>query len=92
MGLIVIIKPLSTVLSSATYKSQQHLEKNSWKCRESNPGPLGAKQKCRPLCHAATLCLMGFDNENNLSGRLKRLYLMATNVSYVAHTVTFEVT
>ena len=37
MGLIDMIKPLSTVLSSAINKSQQHQEKNSWERRESNP-------------------------------------------------------
>ena len=42
MGLICIIKPKSTVLSSAINKS--HQEKNSWECQESNPGPLGAKR------------------------------------------------
>ena len=46
MGSIDIVKPLSTVLSSAGYKSQQHQEKNYWECRESNLGPLGAKQEC----------------------------------------------
>ena len=40
------IKPLSTILSSAVDKSQQHQEKNSWQCRESNPGLLGEKQVC----------------------------------------------
>ena len=30
MGLIDIIKPMSTVLSSAINKSLQHQEKNSW--------------------------------------------------------------
>ena len=44
MGQIYIIKPLSTVLSSAVNKSQQNHEKNSWECKESKPGPLGEKQ------------------------------------------------
>ena len=44
MGSIDIIKPLSTVLSSAINKSQQHQEKNSWEDQESNPGLLGEKQ------------------------------------------------
>ena len=35
MGSIHIIKTLSTVLSNAINKSQQHQEKNSWECRES---------------------------------------------------------
>ena len=46
MGLIDIVKPLSTVLSSAVNNSQQHQEKNSWECQESNPGPLDEKQVC----------------------------------------------
>ena len=46
MGLIDVIKLLSTVLSSANNKSQQHQDKNSWECRESNPGLLGEKQVC----------------------------------------------
>ena len=46
MGLIGIIKPQSTVLSSAINKSKQHLEKNYWECRESNLGLLGEKQVC----------------------------------------------
>ena len=46
MGLIDIIKPLSTVQSSAINKSQQHQEKNSWECQELNPGLLGEKQIC----------------------------------------------
>ena len=44
MGLICIIKPLSTVLSSAVNKSQQHQEKKSWERQELNPGSLGAKR------------------------------------------------
>ena len=46
MGSIDIFKPLSTVLSRAINKSQQHQDKNSRKCRESNPGLLGEKQVC----------------------------------------------
>ena len=46
MGLIDIIKPLSTVLSGAVNKSQQHQEKKSWEHRESNRGQLGKKQVC----------------------------------------------
>ena len=40
MGSIDIIKllPLSTVPSSVVTKFQQHQEKDSWECRESNPG------------------------------------------------------
>ena len=34
MGLIDIIKPLYTALSSAINKSQQHQEKNSWERQE----------------------------------------------------------
>ena len=28
-------------------------EKNFWECQDSNPGPLGAKRVCYPLCYAA---------------------------------------
>ena len=41
-----LIKPLSTVLSSAVNKSQQHQEEHSWERWESNPGLLGEKQGC----------------------------------------------
>ena len=44
MGSIDIIKPQSSVLSSAVNKSQQYQEKNSWECRKSNLGQLGAKE------------------------------------------------
>ena len=37
MGSIEIIKPLSTALSNAINKSQQHQENNSWEHQESNP-------------------------------------------------------
>ena len=46
MGLIDIIKHLSTVLSSDINKSQQHQNIKSWECRESNPGLLDEKQAC----------------------------------------------
>ena len=45
MGSIDIIKHLSTLLSCAVNKSQQHQEKNSWECWGSNPGLLGEKQE-----------------------------------------------
>ena len=48
MGLVKIIKSLSTVLSSAANKYRQQQEKNSWERQESNLGLL-------PLCYAATL-------------------------------------
>ena len=48
-----IVKPLFTVQSSNTInKFHQHQEKNSWECRESNLGMLGAKQERYPLHHA----------------------------------------
>ena len=46
MGSIDIIKALSTVLSCAVNMSQQHREKISCECRESNLGLLGEKQVC----------------------------------------------
>ena len=46
MGLIDIIKPLSSVLSSAVNKSQQHQEKKSWESLELNRGLLGEEQIC----------------------------------------------
>ena len=59
MGLIDIIKPLSTLLSSAVNKSQQHQEKNSREHRESNPRLLGEKQVCYPCAMQPlpSLCL-----------------------------------
>ena len=48
---------LNTKQCSAVDKSQQHGNKfpqeNLRECRESNPGPLGAKQERYPLCYAA---------------------------------------
>ena len=55
MDLIDIIKPLSTVISSAVNKSQQ------W--RESNPGLLGAKQERNPLCYEAPQVSLNFLEE-----------------------------
>ena len=46
MGSVDIFKPLSTIVRSAVNKSQQHQEKKSCECRETNPWPLGAKQEC----------------------------------------------
>ena len=51
MGRIYIIKPLSTVLSIAVNKSQQHQEKNCWERWGSNPRLLGAKRERYPLCY-----------------------------------------
>ena len=62
MGSIDMINPLSTFLSSAVNKSQQHQDKNSLErnilenAEESNPGPLGGKQDCYPMCYAAPNC------------------------------------
>ena len=58
MGSIDIIKHLSTVLSSDVNKSQQHLVKNSWECRESNPGLLGEKQSCYLCAELPTLVFL----------------------------------
>ena len=57
MGLNDIIMPLSTVLSRAIIESLQHriilrISETFWERRESNPGPLGEKQNCYPLCYA----------------------------------------
>ena len=46
MSLINNFKPLSIAQSSAANRSQQHQEKNSWKCQESNPGLLSEKLVC----------------------------------------------
>ena len=51
MGLVDIIKPLSTVLSSAVNKYKQNQDKKSWECRESNPVLLDTKQ----VCHLHTM-------------------------------------
>ena len=50
MSSIDIIKPLSTVLSNAINKSQQHQDKNSWECWKLNPELLGETQICCYLC------------------------------------------
>ena len=55
MGFVYIIKPLSTVLSCASNKSQQQQEKNSWDHQESNPGSwVGSKNATTVLCHPPT--------------------------------------
>ena len=46
MGLIGIIKPLSTVLKHVVNKSEKHHEKNYWECQESNEGLLGEREEC----------------------------------------------
>ena len=51
MGFIDITKPLSTFLSSAFNKSQEHQEKNSWERKESNSELLAS---ILPLCFAAS--------------------------------------
>ena len=43
MGPIDVMKPLSTVQTSAINKSQQQQEKHYWDCQESNLGLLGEK-------------------------------------------------
>ena len=54
MGLINIIKPLSTVLSNAINKYRQDQDKNYWERQELNPGfVLGEKQVCYH-CYAAS--------------------------------------
>ena len=59
--MIDIIKPLSTVLSNAIKKCLQHLTKYYWESRESNWGPLGAKQECYP------------GNDNRISKKIKNI-------------------
>ena len=46
MGLMDFFKLLSSVLSSAANKFQQHQEKHSWDCLEQNLGLLGERQEC----------------------------------------------
>ena len=53
MGLIDIIKPLSTVLNSAVNKSRNIKKNNSWKYRESNLGAAGSEESMLPLSDAA---------------------------------------
>ena len=72
MSSIDIMKPLSTVLSSAIIKSQQHQEKISKECRESNLGLLGEKQVCAmqpysPTQSKLTSYYNGFINVNEVS-------------------------
>ena len=52
MGLIDIFKTLSTVRGSVVNEFQQHQEINSWDCRKSSLGPLGAMGGCCLLCYA----------------------------------------
>ena len=66
MGSIDMIKPLSTVQSSAVNKSQQHQEKNYWKWQESIPGLLGVKRERYPFCYAAHTSLKLFTKWNRI--------------------------
>ena len=65
MGSIDIIKCLSTVLSTAINKSQQHWKKNYWERGDSNPRLLGEKIE-RHLCamHPPRLPIFHGQKEN----------------------------
>ena len=82
MSLIDIIKPLSTILSSAVTKSQQHQMKNSWDGRESNRGPLGSKQEGHPLCYAAPFVQHLFPSLVSCSNSRVNLFFILTIVSF----------
>ena len=62
-GLIDLIKPLSTVLSTAVNKSQQYQEKNSRERKESNPGLQRSKcatsRLCSPPCFRTLVAFQG---------------------------------
>ena len=92
MGLIDIIKPLSSVLSSAINKSRQHQEKTSCECQELNRG-LGKKQLCYlctsvlsspilsflQLCtflHCFLLCCSFFAEKESLFFEVFMLYIL----------------
>ena len=51
-GLCPLVQEVPSI-NHSNAKRQILAEKNSWECWESNPGPLGAKRKCYPLCYAA---------------------------------------
>ena len=57
MGLIDIIKPLSTVLTSAVNKSQQYLVKKVSGMPRIEPEAAGREASMQPLCYAAPLFL-----------------------------------
>ena len=70
MGTIGIIKPLSTVLSSAVNKSQQHKRTNSWEHRESSPVLLDLKRDHYQLCYSAPFFYM-FAMSNELIEKVR---------------------
>ena len=79
MGLNAIIKPLFPVLTSAINKSLQFLVKNSWKRRESNPEPLGAKRECCPLSYAAPIAIWSKNIPFPVNARQFLLCLLGSN-------------
>ena len=59
-----IIKPLSTVLSSAINKSQQHQVKNSWELQELNLGLQGVLCAPPPPTLLSFVCCLFFSRRS----------------------------
>ena len=85
MALFDMIKPLSTVLSSAVSNSQQHQEKNYWDCWELNPGRLGEKQ-------GYYLCAMQPPMPNDISNCGIRNNGMVTRIGSLIDSATLLIT
>ena len=87
MGLIDIIMPRFTPLSSAINKFQQHQEKHSWERSESNLGLLGEKQVCY-LCGRPPL-LQVFRPVRNLH-TLTQCFVNIINIWHVGYLKFFH--
>ena len=72
----IIIKPLSTVLSSVVSKSELHLAKNSLKRQELSLGLLIAKLECYPLCYAPSPIQIKIFHKNTLDKRMTYSFLI----------------
>ena len=67
MGSIDIIKPLSTVLSSAINKYQQHQEKKNWNTPRIKPRTPGWEASLLPLCYEAPPTSTNFVKSSTIS-------------------------
>ena len=73
MGLINIIKPLSTVLRSAINKSQQHQEKNSWNVQNWTRGCCVGSKKCQACTMQLPRLARSLKRTQELQGQVPEL-------------------
>ena len=85
--LIDIINPLFTILSSADNKSQQHHKRNSWECREPNPGLPGERQECY-LCAIQSPINSRYFIATLKTGKLQLVYDAASSASFKTFLMT----